>query len=177
MNESDFQTANRRAAWKWGSLVVGLLGLQVAGGIFAIMLATGDESVAVVPDYHQKALQWDEKRAVKRASDQLGWQCVIEALPVSEGRGFAGLTAALKDDQGEIIKAKQGTLRWFRHTRANSVQQIPIPGGPLTAMRLEDCFDANGLWDVTIDVTDLDGNRFTQTATLNITEVVASEAK
>lgn len=177
MNEPDFQTANRRAAWKWGSLIVGLLGLQVAGGIFAIVLATGDESVAVVPDYHQKALHWDEEMAVKRASDRLGWKCAMEALPISEGRGYAGLIATLKDDRGEIIKAKQGTLCWFQHTRANSVQELPIPSGPLTTMRLEDCFDANGLWDVTIDVTDFDGNRFTQTATLKITKVLASEAK
>ncbi|MEE2936873.1 MAG: FixH family protein [Planctomycetota bacterium] len=174
MSEPDLQTANRQAAWKWGSLIVGLLGLQVAGGIFTIVLATGEESVVVVPDYYQKTLHWDEAMAAKRASNRLGWKCVMEAMPISEDRGYAGLIATLKDDRDEIIKAKQGTLRWFQHNRANSVQELMIPSGSLTMMRLEDCFDANGLWDVTIDVTDFDGNRFTQTATLKIPKALAS---
>ena len=62
---AETQKANRRAAWRWGGFVVGLLSLQVAGGITAIVLATGDESVAVVPNYHEKSLQWDAEVAVR----------------------------------------------------------------------------------------------------------------
>lgn len=156
-------------------MIVGLLGLQVAGGVFAIILATGDESVAVVPDYHQRALQWDDEMAVRRASEKLGWTCDVQQIAMADN-GSAGLVAALTDDRGETIDVAQGTLQWYQHIRANDVRQLAIRAGTLDTMRLDDCFDANGLWEVTIDVTDAEGNRFVHSVTLKIDGVTATEA-
>ena len=175
MNQTDIKAANRRAAWIWGSMIVGLLGLQVAGGIFAIILASGDDSVAVVPDYHQKALKWDEEMAVRRASEQLGWQYDVQATDAA-GQTATGLVATLKDDKGQLVDVRSGTLRWYRHIRANDVAELPIPGGQLTTMRLDDCFDANGLWEVMIDVTDRTGNRFVRAVTIEIENLTSTEA-
>ena len=170
MNQSELKAANRRAAWRWGSLIVGLLGLQVAGGIYAIILASGDDSVAVVPDYHQKALQWDEEMAVRRASDALGWTCDVQAVPTDD-RETAGLVATLKDNRGGRVNVRTGTLRWYQHIRANDVAELALPDGELTIMRLDDCFDANGLWEVLLDITDHSGNRFVHTVTVKIENI------
>ena len=69
---SDHREANRRAALRWGGFVVALLSLQVIGGIAAIMIATGDESFAVVPNYHQKALHWDDEVQAPRGLETFG---------------------------------------------------------------------------------------------------------
>jgi hypothetical protein len=176
VNPPDLHAANRRAAWTWGSIIVGLLSLQVAGGVVAIILATGDQSVAVVPDYHQKALQWDNEMAIRRASQQLGWTCDVRSVPFDADQRGAGLVVNLVDRQGETVQVAQGTLRWYQHTRANDVKELAIPARRLTTMRLDDCFHTNGLWEVMIDVTDRDGNRFVHSVTLNIDGVTITEA-
>lgn len=176
MNQSELKAANRRAAWTWGSFVVGLLGLQVAGGVYSVILASSDDSVAVVPDYHEKALKWDEEIAIRRASDELGWSCDIQAVPVSADQAATGLVAILKDQEGKLIDVQNGTLRWYQHVRANDVAELSIPSGRLTTIRLDDCFDANGLWDVLIDVTDRSGNRFVHTVTIKIEDLAPAGA-
>jgi hypothetical protein len=164
---SDIRNANRRAAWQWGSFVVGLLGLQVAGGVMAIMLATGDQSVAVVPDYHQKALDWDKEIALQSASRSLGWICEVSQIDsvssdqaTSDSPASPGLRIMLSDRQGEAITVASGELRFYRHARAADVQRVGIPAGTSGPLELENCFDADGLWQVMIDVTDREGNRF-----------------
>lgn len=178
MMDPDTQVANRRAAWRWGSMIVGLLGLQVAGGVMAIMLATGDESVAVVPDYHQKGLDWDKEVALRNASLSLGWNCQIAQLDakasstpsdeVSGKQSAAGLSLRLTDHSGQPIELRSGELQLYRHARAADVRRVRIPPGSFSQLELNDCFDAAGLWQVTIDVTDRDGNRFASSKELDI---------
>lgn len=60
--------AERNSKRIWVSLVVLLLGLQIGIGAIAISLATSDPSVAVVPDYHEAALNWDTDKAKDRKS-------------------------------------------------------------------------------------------------------------
>lgn len=55
--------SNRWAAWRWGSLVVGMLGLQLVLGFVAVSLATNNDAAAVIPNYYEKSLQWDDDRA------------------------------------------------------------------------------------------------------------------
>ena len=165
--KSETHDSNRRAAWRWGTLVVSLLGLQVVGGIMAIILATGDESVAVVPDYHQKALSWDDEIALQTASAALGWVC--EVSQIDEASTVAGLRITLRDRDARPIELASGELQIYRHARAADVRRVKIPAGSIGILELTGCFDAYGLWQVTIDVTDRAGNRFAHARELYVT--------
>lgn len=158
--------ANRRASWQWGSLVVALLGLQVVGGIVAIIVATSDESVAIVPDYHQKALQWDEVVRLRAQSAALEWTCEVDA--VAESEMASGLQIRLTDRPGDPIELVEGEIQIFRHARASDLRRVRIPAGRFSGVSLSDCFDADGRWQVSIDVTDRDKNRFLYSKELNI---------
>lgn len=159
--------ANRRAAWRWGTFVVGLLGLQVVGGMMALMLATGDESVAVVPDYHQKALHWDDEIALRTASRGLGWICVMSQI--DEPSAAAGLRIVLADRHTKPIDLAFGELQIYRHSRAANVRRLRIPAGSFETLELSGCFDAEGRWQVSIDVTDREGHRFANSQELYVT--------
>ncbi len=74
LNRDELERAERRARHFWVSLIVGLLGLQVAGGITAIFLSVGDPSMAIVPNYHQAALNWDVTHRAHQLTQQLGWK-------------------------------------------------------------------------------------------------------
>jgi hypothetical protein len=163
--------ANRRAAWRWGSFVVGLLGLQVIGGIMAIVLATSDESVAVVPDYHQKALRWDDEMALRAGSLSLGWIC--EVSQINQSAKLTGLRITLTDREGRPIELASGEIEIYRHARAANVRRVKIPPGTFRQLELSSCFDADGLWQVMVDVTDRTGNRFASSQELKVSAAEA----
>ena len=165
--EVERQVANRRAAWCWGSFVVGLLTLQVTGGVIAIVLAGSDQSVAVVPDYYQKALKWDEEVAIRAASDRLGW--VAQMNQTDGEQGLAGLEVRLRNESGQLVKFDTGTLEIYRHVRAGDVRRVALPAASEGAIQLDNCFDASGLWQISLDVEDAAGNRFVESREINIT--------
>ena len=167
---SEMERKNRQAAVRWGSVVVGLLSLQVAGGIAAIVLATGDESVAVVPDYHQKALQWDREIALRDASAKLGWQAKMTVIASQRQTGavIGGLQIMLSDREGQPVSIESGSIEWYRHVRAGEVQRRSVAANEAGLIDLQACFDAEGLWQVSIDLRDEEGNRFVLTRQVDV---------
>ena len=153
MNELE-QRANRNAAIRWGGFVVGLLTLQVAGGAAAIYLATGDPSVAVVPDYHQKALDWDKQVELEQTSRELGW-----LIDVQVNKPTAGLQIKLTDE-GSEIEIDHGTVQLYHHARAGDVRRLHYPSESTGSIVFPASFDREGIWQVELDVTDIMGNRF-----------------
>ncbi|MFG0263003.1 MAG: FixH family protein [Novipirellula sp. JB048] len=149
--------ANRNAALRWGGFVVGMLSLQIAIGVIAVMLATGDPSVAVVPDYYQKSLAWDAQRESENASRQLGWTLTL--VPIADPDG-ASLRAFLKDAEGEPVAIRSGTLRLFHHARGGDIQTVSLSPNAEGLIVLDGCFAVDGLWQVEIEVLSDQDERF-----------------
>lgn len=166
MKTTDPAIANRRAAWRWGSFVVGLLSLQVVLGVAAVMLATGDESVAVIPDYYDKALNWDEQMAQRQSSKALGWQ--VEFVETDYGQLGSGLQINLKDAADTPIQIQSGTVHLYRHARASERMAAPIAKADDGIIEVASCFSHHGLWQVELDVIDRDGNRFVESRRMDI---------
>lgn len=162
------QRNNRRAAFRWGAFVVGMLGLQVAGGITAIVLATGDQTVAVVPNYHEKALHWDQQVALRTASQKLGW--VAEMTPLDRAQDRGGLKIELRDRSGSFIDLQSGSIEIYRHARADNVARIPLAAAATGSIQLSRCFNAPGWWQVSLDVRDGRGNRFVDSQEILVAE-------
>ena len=166
MNQEAIQRINRRAAWRWGSFVIGLLGLQVAGGVVAILLATGDKSVAVVPSYDAQAFNWDEKMAIRTASAALGWNCKLRQIP--SGTLPAGLQLTIHDHTKMPVRLRVGEVCFYQHTRASEIQRVAIPGGDFNGLELPNCFKEYGLWQILIDVRGVNDERFVDSQTLMV---------
>ena len=162
MTDQSIQKANRNAALRWGGFVVGLLSLQVAGGAYAIYLATGDPSVAVVPDYHQKALDWDKEIQLRHDSKQLNWELQLTA---TDDRA---LVVQLKDQGGRYIAVQSGTLQLYHHSRAGEVIRLPLQSTSGEAIVFPGCFPRPGIWQIDFDLTDQAGNRFVDSRTVTV---------
>lgn len=171
----EIQKANRRAAWRWGGLIVGLLTLQVCGGIAAIMLATRDSaSIGIVPNYHEKALHWDDEIALQTASKALGWNCEVNQVGATPS--VAGLRVTITDRDTKPVELASGELVIYRHARASEVRRVRIPAGAIGMIELGACFDADGLWQVELDISDQQGNRFVHSHELYVTLPSSSTA-
>lgn len=116
--------AERRAKRVWVSLVVVLLTLQVLIGGVAIYLSTGDRSVAIVPDYHNAALQWDRTKEARTAAARLGWKLDLLPSDVADQRGMRAIELRVHDQHGAGVESLRVAGRVYHHARAGEVKNI-----------------------------------------------------
>jgi nitrogen fixation protein FixH len=99
---------------RWPLIIVALLGGHTLLMLGAVFIATRDPGFSVDPGYYQKSLQWDQRQAMKRASEQLGWRA--EVLPADaqlDGRRHVRVT--LVDRAGAAIPGAKVEARYFHH--------------------------------------------------------------
>lgn len=107
-------------------VVCGLLGGHVVFVAIAITLATGDRSFAVVPDYYQKAVDWDQRRDELAASDELGWRVELRPSGTVDALGQRNLALAVHDAAGQPVAGAAVTVEFFHHARAKDFRDIEL---------------------------------------------------
>lgn len=126
---SDARRASREerlAMLRWTAIIIGFLGGGVGMWIYAAILAVSDPSMAVVPDYHEKALQWDKQVKINADSRALGWTVHPVAGPLDSTNGKRVLTLFLRDAQSAPIVGAVGELRLYHHARAGQAQTVSL---------------------------------------------------
>ncbi len=114
----------RSARRWWVSAIVGLLGLQVVIGIGSVILAVGDPTVAIVPNYHQKALDWDATQRAAQLTRKLGWKVsplVGLAVPDSGGRL---VRIAIHDNQQQPVSELRLSAKIYHHARGTQIHEL-----------------------------------------------------
>ena len=119
------------AASRWRVLVMpgvvcGLLGGQMIFIAIAITLATGDRSFAVVPDYYQKAVDWDQRKADLAASDALGWSIEVRPGEAADALGQRQLAVVVRGREGLPIEGATVHVDFFHHARAKDNQSAEL---------------------------------------------------
>jgi len=168
--------AERRAKLFWVTLVVLLLTLQVLIGAAAIYLSTGDRSVAVVPDYHRAALDWDNTKAANTAAQRLGWNLTLAASDVADGRGMRAMEIQISDAEQQPVDALRVNGRIYHHARGGEIETIrfrSIGDGHYLAMAP---MARPGLWQVDVNV-DGGPERISLSQTLDVSAPKSSTTK
>jgi nitrogen fixation protein FixH len=109
--------------WKWPLIVVGLLLGHISIMVTAVVLATSDKSFAVLPDYYQKAVNWDKDQADLRASAKLGWQAILVPSPEVDPTGRRSIALTLTDAGGRPIANADVEVAAYHQARPNEVIQ------------------------------------------------------
>jgi nitrogen fixation protein FixH len=130
-------------------------------------LAVGDPSGAVVPQYHQAALNWDATHRASLASQRLGWTVQIVASDVADASGQRAIEITIHDRQGNAVDELQLVGKIYHHARAADVQTIDLPavgdGRYLTVATMP----RSGLWQIDVDIRGT-GEQITEAATIEI---------
>lgn len=162
---SDAAPAERpdRAWLVWGGIVFGLLGLAIATQLVLVMFAISEPSVAVEPDYYQKALSWNEQREQAALNNTLGWRLELRAGAVRTdqvGARVRELWVTLSDSAGARLDGAQVRLTAFHKARRRQVLEATFvaQGGRYLALLP---VRRAGLWELRFQV-ERGGSRFTQ---------------
>lgn len=145
VEDRDSQPARRR--WLWPGIVFAMIGAQMLIVVVYVVIALGDRSFAIEPDYYQKALHWDDHVAQGRANQSLGWTIALEIAAQETAAGQRRVTVVVKDRQGVAVEAARVELAAFHHARAEDrLSAVLEPAGDgLYAVDLR--LRRSGLWE------------------------------
>ena len=107
------------AVYFWPGLVVTLLGGHALFCLFVVVLATSDPSVAVEPDYYQKAVDWEETQKLRLASRRLGWSTDLTVGNDTDFQGNRELAVRIRDKEGVAVEGLMVELMCYHRARAN----------------------------------------------------------
>ncbi|OYP38198.1 FixH family protein [Rhodopirellula sp. MGV] len=121
------EVAEKRAKRFWISLVLFLFVIQsvIMGSV--IHLAIGDPAFAVVPNYHNAALNWDESRKAALAAERLGWRVNLSASDVADQRGMRALEVIIDDvKDNRHIDDLDVTGKLYHHAHADQPVELEL---------------------------------------------------
>lgn len=118
MSEKQRQASETRARQRWMAFVVGIFVSQGALWVFAISMVANDSSHAIVSDYDQRALDWDDHVRRQRESASLGWSASIDLESPSAHRDGRVLVVKLADAQAQPIADADVEVTLFHQARA-----------------------------------------------------------
>ncbi|MEQ8843691.1 MAG: FixH family protein [Phycisphaerales bacterium] len=121
MQASEPTNVRTGRSWVWPLAVVGALAVSLTVCAITVVAAVSDPSYAIEDDYYQKAVDWDDRRALQAASDQLGWNA-----NVSIDLAATTLAVAINDDQGQPIEAAIVRATIFHHARRGMAQRVDL---------------------------------------------------
>jgi nitrogen fixation protein FixH len=138
--------------WYWPLVVVGLLAGGVGANVGLMLVAMGDASFAVEPDYYRKALDWDRTMAQEARNAELGWS-VSTRLERGARPAEARLVARLTDRAGAPLGGARVAVEAFPSARASQVVSATLDpqGNGVYAAGLP--AGRPGLWELRIRVT------------------------
>ncbi|MCA9136377.1 MAG: FixH family protein [Planctomycetales bacterium] len=146
------ESAEKRAKRFWIALVLFLFVIQCTIMGLVMHLAIGDPSSAVVPDYHNRALNWDKSRRTHEAVGRLGWTIQFSASDVADGRGMRAIELVIVDRSGNAIDDLLINGKLYHHARAGDVSSVQLKSvGQGKYMALVPA-ERSGLWQLELDI-------------------------
>ena len=127
MNQTiSVQNKEKTAQLMWTGFILAFFVVQAIIWIVAISITSGDPSHAVVAGYDEKALKWDEEKALRMASSALGWQAEVVIDSTADIRGNHALTFKLVDREQLPVKTAEIELKAFHRAFAGEPQRVAL---------------------------------------------------
>lgn len=149
----------------WPLALVGLLVAGAGANIAFMVIATGDPTFAVEPDYYKKAVNWDRTMAQQARNASLGWT-VSARVERGDGR-VARLVTRVTDAAGVPISGAEVSADAFPSARAGHVVPLALAPVGLGEYAAPLPIERPGLWEIRLRVVRA-GDAFTRTIGVDV---------
>ena len=156
--------SERKSAALWTAFILGLFGINLGIAGIALALAVGDPSFRPLPDYSNRAVDWQVHKDQLQESERLGWQARFDRS--SEP---AGIRVVVEDVEGKAVSGATGTLLAYHLTRVAENRRVALtesprePGVYFAALEI----DRDGKWQVALELSTPSGQRFIAERTID----------
>ena len=135
----------------WISIIVTLLAIPcIFYGIMLVFVVV--HPVSFVPNYEQKAANWDQFRREQQRSDQLGWKLDLQAAPTEQPYQFE-VTLRLSDSSDEPIVDASVEIEALHTAYAAKVFQRSMQSTPEETYRATLPGRRSGMWEFRVTAT------------------------
>ena len=149
---AELARVERNARRWWVAGIVGLLGFQIVIGVGSVILAVGDPTVAIVPNYHQKALDWDASQRAVHLTEKLGWTVVpLVSLP-SPVTGKRLVRVAVRDRLDQPVSDLNLSARVYHHARGSEVYELQFAETDAGYYESMTSLVQPGIWQVSLQI-------------------------
>lgn len=145
--------AERRAALRWGAIIIGILGTSFTVAMIMLYVSATDPSFAVEPDYYEKAINWDQHAAQAQANNELGWTISLGTGP-SATPGARTITAHCADREGAAIDNATITAVAFHNARSGDRFEFPMRAAGSGIYTAEQPLQRAGRWEFRLTAVD-----------------------
>lgn len=141
----------RRPGWVWAWMPVAVFALQgVVLGV-TILLATGRGLDAVEPDYYARSLTWDDRAALLRRADELGWSFRTSIGPQNGVRPDREVGVEIQGPDGQPVIGAKVSVELFHHAYAGDRQTVELAPTPEAGRYTgETPIGRAGLWELRV---------------------------
>ncbi|VAX40403.1 hypothetical protein MNBD_PLANCTO03-913 [hydrothermal vent metagenome] len=152
----------------WPGFVIALLGMSITTGTITVLAATRDPaSFAVVDDYYEKGLRWDEHKAQLTKNSELGWEVSVE-VGEPDALRRRPLVVMVLDREGIPIEGATIEASIYHHAAAKRVETLTLEPGSIPGQyQAQADIARHGLWQITLAVS-ARGEYFTNDRMLNL---------
>lgn len=144
--------------WPWA--LGSVLSMTVVSNLWVMKLAGSDASLAVEPDYYQKALAWDSTMSQQRVNAALGWSLESSLTEGIGGSSQPMIEVLLKNASGEPIDHAAIFVEATHNARAGEIITVELAPHGTGRYRAMLGSTRRGLWQLRFEVTAA-GERFT----------------
>lgn len=144
--KSSVQLKEKKAQYIWTAFILMFFGLQAVLWTVAIVFTSVDKSHAIIQDYDQLALNWDQEKAMRQASAALGWQCQLSVGANTDIRNRHDVQIELADRNGNPIIGAAIALSAFHRGRAGDPQLLQFQESAPGVYTCEVEINRKGLW-------------------------------
>jgi hypothetical protein len=139
----------------WILIILGFFGMDLTIAILAIVMASGDPSFRAIPGFGERAVAWDERRALADAWQKQKWDVQLSCiLPERKSIEIAILT-----EDGHPVSGVRGKAVVFHFTRVAEQQSNILEEVQPGIYRTNLDVSKPGLWNVEILLTTQDGTQ------------------
>lgn len=128
-----------------------ILGISVVGNFWMAHVASSDPSVAIEPNYYDRAIHWDEHMAQVRANEALGWTVAPSLSPIVSGSG-SRLQVALHDRDGRPLDGARIDVIAVNNLIASEPLSATLIGSGEGIYFVMLPLRRTGLWELRFDV-------------------------
>lgn len=98
--------AAKPRSYRWPTIIVALLAGHVVLMMWAVFKATADPNFVVIPNYYDKAVNWDKEQARRAASEKLGWRAEVVVDAKADALNRRNVTVNLVDATGAAVSVE-----------------------------------------------------------------------
>lgn len=145
---------------RWPFIIVGMLVVHIMLMAVAVVMSTRHRP-AIVPNYYQQALKWDQAQAQRRASEELGWKVTFEPSTIISPLGQRDISIRIVDRDNQPVADAYIEIAYFHHAHADetltSTMRTDARGVATQSMKMRN----EGWWQIQLVASSSTGRYIT----------------